>query len=54
MVVLTVAARIAGWASFEAYPALHVAATPATWGLAAALVLVVLLPFADRRGVRRA
>jgi energy-coupling factor transport system permease protein len=54
VVALTVAARIAGWASFEAYPALRVAATPATWGLVAALVLVVLLPFADRRGVRRA
>ena len=54
VVALVVAARIAGWASFTAYPALHVAGSEATWGLAAALVLVVLLPFADRRGVRRA
>jgi energy-coupling factor transport system permease protein len=51
VVVLTIAGRVAGWASFSPYPSLDVAWTPATAALAAALALAVALPFADRRGI---
>ncbi|HEX8976783.1 MAG TPA: energy-coupling factor transporter transmembrane component T [Solirubrobacteraceae bacterium] len=40
-----------GQAGFTAYPALHVAAGPAVLGLTAALLVAVLVPFADRRGI---
>jgi len=51
LVVLAAGARVLGVAHFEAYP-LTVAHTGAQeWVLAAALVLVALLPFADRRGI---
>ena len=50
---LAVGARIAGVASFTAYPQLAVDAGPGALGLAAVLVLVALLPFADRRGIVR-
>jgi energy-coupling factor transport system permease protein len=48
---LAVLARVAGWASFQAYPTLSVPAGPRAWGLAAALLAVTLVPFADRRGI---
>jgi energy-coupling factor transport system permease protein len=51
VVVLAVAARLGGWAPFATYPALDAPVTAATWALAGALVLVALLPFADRRGI---
>lgn len=51
LVALTVAARLAGVASFGAYPLLHGAWGAGAWGLAAAFVVVPLLPFLDRRGV---
>jgi len=50
---LAIAARVAGLAPFAAYPALH-APIPAGETLSAcAIVLVALLPFADRRGIER-
>jgi len=51
--LVTVAARVAGWAAFTAYPRLRAPAGARTLEVAAVLVLVVLAPFADRRGVAR-
>jgi energy-coupling factor transport system permease protein len=51
IVALTVVAKVAGWASFDAYPSLAVGTTAATWLAAGALVAVAALPFADRRGI---
>jgi energy-coupling factor transport system permease protein len=48
-----VAAKLAGVAEFAAYPRLHVPLGAAEAVLAAALVVVALLPFADRRGIER-
>ncbi|HEX4345865.1 MAG TPA: energy-coupling factor transporter transmembrane component T [Solirubrobacteraceae bacterium] len=53
LVLLAAGARLLGVARFEAYPRTVVAAGPAEWLLAVAIVLVALLPFADRRGVAR-
>lgn len=50
---VSIAARILDWAPFSAYPSLHSGAGPRTLGLAAALLLLALLPFADRRGIER-
>jgi energy-coupling factor transport system permease protein len=49
--LLTVAARVQGAARFDAYPLVSVAAGSATFVFAALLVVVAMLPFADRRGI---
>jgi len=51
LLALTLGGRLAGAAAFGAYPLLHGAWGAATWALAAALVLVPLVPFLDRRGI---
>jgi energy-coupling factor transport system permease protein len=51
LVALAVAARAAGVATFAAYPTLHAPAGAAEVALAVAVVVVALLPFADRRGI---
>lgn len=52
LLVLTVGARLAGAAGFGAYPTLHGDwSAGTTWALAAALVVLPLLPFLDRRGI---
>jgi energy-coupling factor transport system permease protein len=51
LLALTVGARRSGVASFDAYPLVHGDWGAATWAFAAALVLLPLLPFLDRRGV---
>jgi energy-coupling factor transport system permease protein len=51
LAALAVAARLGAWAPFAPYPALEAPAAPSTWALAGALLLVGLLPFADRRGI---
>jgi energy-coupling factor transport system permease protein len=51
LVVLAGGARLLGAAHFEAYPQTVVRTGAAEWVLAAALALVALLPFADRRGI---
>jgi energy-coupling factor transport system permease protein len=51
LAALGVAAAAAGWETFEAYPRLSAPVGGAELGLAAALLLVALLPFADRRGI---
>jgi energy-coupling factor transport system permease protein len=48
-----VAARIGGLAHFEAYPRLHAALGAPEIALAAVIVGLALLPFAERRGIAR-
>jgi energy-coupling factor transport system permease protein len=51
IVALVVVAALAGALDFDAYPSLSMASGPATWAVAAAIPVLALLPFADRRGV---
>ena len=53
LIALVVVARVAGVATFAAYPSLEAPVGPAEIGLALAIVTVALLPFADRRGIER-
>lgn len=53
LLVIAIGARIEGWVSFQAYPALHVAVGGETVAVAVALVACAWLPFADRRGIER-
>jgi energy-coupling factor transport system permease protein len=53
LIALAVAARLAGIATFAAYPSLDAPVGPAEAGLAVAIVVVAWLPFADRRGIER-
>lgn len=53
LVVVAVVARSADLIGFTAYPALRVVTGPATLAVAAGLLLVAVVPFADRRGVGR-
>jgi energy-coupling factor transport system permease protein len=48
---LALLGRLAGLASFTAYPLLHAPLDAGLLALCAALVLVVALPFCDRRGI---
>jgi energy-coupling factor transport system permease protein len=51
LVALVVAAKVAGVAEFEAFPTLRAPLGAAELALCAALLVVALLPFADRRGI---
>jgi energy-coupling factor transport system permease protein len=53
LAALAAAASLAGWETFEAYPRLVVPAGGSEFAFAAALCLVALLPFADRKGIGR-
>ena len=53
LAALGVAAALAGWETFEAYPRMLAPIAGGEVALAAALLLVALLPFADRRGIGR-
>jgi energy-coupling factor transport system permease protein len=53
LVALAAGARLAGVAQFEAYPVTQLSFGAREWLLAAALVAVALVPFADRRGIAR-
>jgi energy-coupling factor transport system permease protein len=53
LVALSLGARLLGIADFDAYPLTVVATGAQEWLLALAIVVVALLPFADRRGVMR-
>jgi energy-coupling factor transport system permease protein len=53
ILALAVSARLAGAASFHAYPEVNAPVTAATIMLCVALLAAALLPFADRRGVDR-
>jgi energy-coupling factor transport system permease protein len=50
---LALTARIGGATRFDAYPEVHAPVGAGTIAVCAALLLAVLLPFADRRGVER-
>jgi energy-coupling factor transport system permease protein len=52
VVALSITARAGGLAAFSSDPSLSVGAGAGTWLVAAGLVAVALLPFADRRGLR--
>jgi energy-coupling factor transport system permease protein len=51
VLTLATAGRLAGIASFDAYPRIETALDPGTLVLCAALLASVLLPFCDRRGI---
>jgi energy-coupling factor transport system permease protein len=51
LVALVVVTRLDGVVSFSAYPQIHASTDPATFILCVALVVIVLLPFVDRRGI---
>ena len=51
LAAIAVAARLGGAGAFEAYPSLEGSWSAATWALAAAIVLLPLVPFLDRRGI---
>jgi hypothetical protein len=51
VLALATAGRLAGIASFDAYPRIELALDPGTLVLCAALLAAVLLPFCDRRGI---
>lgn len=53
IVALALSARLLGVATFEAYPRTQAPVGPAEVVLGMALVIVALLPFADRRGIAR-
>jgi energy-coupling factor transport system permease protein len=53
VLALAACARLAGVAHFEAYPSTQLSFGGREWLLAAALVVVALAPFADRRGIER-
>ncbi len=53
LVALCIGARMLAIADFDAYPLTVVAAGAREWLLALAIVVVAVLPFADRRGVLR-
>jgi len=53
LAALGVAASVGGWESFDAYPTLLAPVDGGELGLAAVLLAVALLPFADRRGIGR-
>jgi energy-coupling factor transport system permease protein len=51
VLALATAGRLAGVASFDAYPRIEMTLAPGTLVLCAALLAAVLLPFCDRRGI---
>jgi energy-coupling factor transport system permease protein len=50
---LIVAARLGGWAPFDAYPSLWAPVDPAVIAVSAGVLALTLAPFADRRGIER-
>jgi energy-coupling factor transport system permease protein len=51
LVALAIVARATGLSATTFYPELDLPTGPATWGLAAAMAVVALLPFLNRRGI---
>jgi energy-coupling factor transport system permease protein len=51
IVLLTLATRVFDLAPFQAYPSLHAPGGTGGVAIAAALLIVALLPFVDRRGI---
>jgi energy-coupling factor transport system permease protein len=53
VIVLALAGRLTGAASFEAYPLVKMQVDAGTFVLCGGLIAAILLPFADRRGIDR-
>jgi energy-coupling factor transport system permease protein len=53
VLALSVGARLAGVADFDAYPLVSASVGPAEVGLVVGLAAVALAPFLDRRGIER-
>jgi energy-coupling factor transport system permease protein len=53
VLVLALAGRFTGVASFEAYPLVRMRLDTGTFALCAAILAAILLPFLDRRGIDR-
>jgi energy-coupling factor transport system permease protein len=53
VLAIAIAARVAGWAAFNAYPSLRAPAGARTLEVAAVLLLTVLAPFSNRQGIER-
>ena len=51
IVALAIAGRVSGTAGFDAYTEIRMVLDPGTLALCAGLLLALLLPFADRRGI---
>jgi len=51
ILALAVVGRLAGTASFNAYPTVHMPTSAGTLALCVALIAATLLPFCDRRGI---
>lgn len=51
LLALAIAAKLGGWASWDAYPVVHGRLDATTLALAGGLVAIALAPFADRRGI---
>jgi energy-coupling factor transport system permease protein len=51
VVALAVLGRFGDAAPFQAYPLVHMPVTVGTLALCAALIVAILLPFCDRRGI---
>jgi energy-coupling factor transport system permease protein len=51
VVAIALSASLGGVGAFDAYPLIHAGAIGPTFALAAALAVVILLPFTDRRGI---
>jgi energy-coupling factor transport system permease protein len=51
ILALALVGRLGGAASFDAYPSVHAPIGGGTLALGAGLILAVLLPFGDRRGI---
>jgi hypothetical protein len=51
ILALAALGRLGGAASFQSYPLIHMPVTAGTLALCVALIVAILLPFADRRGI---
>ncbi|MFZ1154981.1 MAG: energy-coupling factor transporter transmembrane component T [Solirubrobacteraceae bacterium] len=51
LVALTIAMKLGGMVAFSAYPQVHAAGIPEALALGTVLTVIVLFPFADRRGI---
>lgn len=51
VLAISLTARLSGAVTFEPYPLLHCPITATTLGFCAAIIVVALLPFLDRRGI---
>jgi hypothetical protein len=51
LLTLAIVARVSGLVPMQAYPTLHVPIDAGVLGVAIAVPVLALIPFADRRGI---